>query len=97
MFSVKMTIDGEQPQKTVYSPSHAFEVKCQGDRRATIGWEAKNAWPDTDFKVIFSRRNPSAPVISTFWPPRLLRELQRTKLPLCQIRKNLQSPPQKAD
>ncbi|MGA2614436.1 MAG: VIT domain-containing protein [Spirochaetia bacterium] len=53
--SVKMTIDGEQPLKTVYSPSHDVEVRRQGDRRAVVGWEARNAWPDTDFKVIFSR------------------------------------------
>jgi len=53
--SVKMTIDGNQPLKTVYSPSHDVEVKRQGDTRAMIDWGAKNAWPDTDFKVIFSR------------------------------------------
>ncbi len=53
--SVHMTIDGEQPLKTIYSPSHDVEVKRQGDRRAVIGWETRNAWPDTDFKVIFSR------------------------------------------
>ena len=53
--SVKMTIDGGQPLKTVYSPSHDVEIKRQGDSRAVIGWEARDAWPDTDFKVIFSR------------------------------------------
>jgi len=53
--SVKMTIDGDQPLKSVYSPSHDVEVKRQGDTRAVVGWEARNAWPDTDFKVIFSR------------------------------------------
>ena len=53
--SVKMTIDGEQPLKTVYSPSHDVEVKRQGDKRALVGWEARNVWPDTDFKVVFSR------------------------------------------
>ncbi len=53
--SVKMTIDGEQPLKTVYSPSHDVEIRRQGEKRAVIGWEARDAWPDTDFKVIFSR------------------------------------------
>jgi Ca-activated chloride channel family protein len=53
--SVKMTIDGTEPLKSVYSPTHDVEVKRQGERRAVIGWEARNAWPDTDFKVIFSR------------------------------------------
>ncbi len=53
--SVKMTIDGPEALKTIYSPSHDVEIKRQGDNRAVIGWEARNAWPDTDFKVIFSR------------------------------------------
>jgi Ca-activated chloride channel family protein len=53
--SVKMTIDGTQPLKTIYSPSHDVEIERHGDARAVIGWEARNAWPDTDFKVIFSR------------------------------------------
>jgi Ca-activated chloride channel homolog len=53
--SVKMTIDGDQALKTVYSPSHDVVVERQGERRAVIGWESRNAWPDTDFKVIFSR------------------------------------------
>ena len=53
--SVKMTIDGGQSLKTIYSPSHDVEIKRQGDSRAVIGWEARDAWPDTDFKVIFSR------------------------------------------
>ena len=32
-----------------------MEIKREGDKRAVVGWEARDAWPDTDFKVIFSR------------------------------------------
>ena len=53
--SVKVTLDGQQPLKTVYCPSHDAEVRRDGERRAVVGWEARDAWPDTDFKVIFSR------------------------------------------
>ncbi len=53
--SVKMTIDGDEPLKSIYSPSHDVEIKREGDKRAVVGWEARDAWPDTDFKVIFSR------------------------------------------
>jgi len=41
----------------VYCPSHPAEITRQGEKRAVVGWEARDAWPDTDFKLIFSR-NP---------------------------------------
>lgn len=53
--SVQVTLDGAQPLKTVYCPSHDAEVRRSGERRAVVGWEARDAWPDTDFKVVFSR------------------------------------------
>lgn len=53
--SVVVTLDGKQPLKTVYCPSHDADVRRSGERKAVVGWEARNAWPDTDFKVVFSR------------------------------------------
>ena len=53
--SVVVTLDGRQPLKTVYCPSHDAEVRRDGERKAVVGWEARGAWPDTDFKVVFSR------------------------------------------
>ena len=53
--SVVVTLDGKQPLKTVYCPSHDAEVRRDGERKAVVGWEARDAWPDTDFKVVFSR------------------------------------------
>ena len=53
--SVKVTIACAEAIKSVYSPSHTVDVKRDGDRRATLGWEQKNVRPDSDFKVLFSR------------------------------------------
>lgn len=53
--SVKVTLDGSEPLKSVYSPTHPAEIRRDGDRRAVVGWEGRNVWPDTDFKVVFSR------------------------------------------
>ena len=53
--SVKVTIACAEPLKSVYSPSHSVDVKRDGERRATLGWEEKNVRPDADFKVLFSR------------------------------------------
>jgi Ca-activated chloride channel homolog len=53
--SVKVTLDGAEPLKSVYCPTHPAEIRRDGDRRAVVGWEGRNVWPDTDFKVVFSR------------------------------------------
>jgi Ca-activated chloride channel homolog len=53
--SVKVMIDGTEPLKTVYCPSHDAEVRRDGERKAVVGWEAAGVRPDTDFKVVFSR------------------------------------------
>jgi Ca-activated chloride channel family protein len=53
--SVRVTIACADPIKSVYSPSHKAEVRRDGERTATIGYEEKNARPDADFKVLFSR------------------------------------------
>jgi Ca-activated chloride channel family protein len=53
--SVTVTIDGRQPLKSVWCPSHDAEVRREGDRTAVVGWEAHEARPDTDFKVVFAR------------------------------------------
>jgi Ca-activated chloride channel family protein len=53
--SVKVTLEGRQQLKSVYCPSHPAEIRRDGDTRAVVGWEAKNVWPDTDFKLIFTR------------------------------------------
>ncbi len=53
--SVKVTLDGKESLKSIYCPSHPAEIRREGDTRAVVGWEARDVWPDTDFKVIFSR------------------------------------------
>ncbi len=53
--SVMVSIDGTEPLKSVYCPTHQAEVKRNGERTAVVGWEARNVRPDTDFKVVFSR------------------------------------------
>ena len=53
--SVKVTLDGTEPLKSVYCPSHTAEIRRDGDRRAVVGWEGRDVWPDSDFTVVFSR------------------------------------------
>ncbi|MGC8988980.1 MAG: VIT domain-containing protein [Verrucomicrobiia bacterium] len=53
--SIKLELQSSRPLKTVYSPSHNVEVRRHGDDRATIGFEAKDVKPDTDFVLLFSK------------------------------------------
>ncbi len=43
--------------KNIYCPTHSVEIKRQGERRATIGFNAQNIKPDTDFKLYFNTNN----------------------------------------
>ncbi len=52
--SIKISVSQSSPIKALYSPSHSVEIKRDGDRKATIGWETSNARPDRDFQVLFS-------------------------------------------
>jgi Ca-activated chloride channel family protein len=53
--SVKVSLHCKESLKSVYSPSHSVETRRDGEHAATVGWEARNVRPDTDFKVLFSR------------------------------------------
>jgi Ca-activated chloride channel family protein len=52
--SVKLDLETKRSLKSIYSPSHAVEIKRDGPNRATVGYEASDAAPDTDFALYFS-------------------------------------------
>jgi Ca-activated chloride channel family protein len=52
--SVKVELETRSPLKTIYSPSHAVEIKRNGPNRATVGYEESDAKPDLDFALYFS-------------------------------------------
>src|ERR1700742_4876337 len=51
---VKVELTTKRPLKTIYSPSHAVEIKRDGSQRATVGYEASDVTPDTDFSLYFA-------------------------------------------
>jgi Ca-activated chloride channel family protein len=55
--SVKVELDSPQAIKTIYSPSHAVEIKRDGPHRATASYETADALPDTDFALYFAPEN----------------------------------------
>src|SRR4029077_12581511 len=52
--SVKVELESKRPLKSIYSPSHAVEVKRDGPNRATAGYEAAEVQPDADFALYFA-------------------------------------------
>ena len=52
--SVKVELETKRPLKSIYSPSHAVEIKRDGPNRATVGYEASDVLPDADFALYFA-------------------------------------------
>src|SRR6185295_12008708 len=52
--SVKVDVETKRPLKSIYSPSHNVEIKRHGGNKATVGYEAKDVKPDTDFQLFFA-------------------------------------------
>ena len=52
--SLKVELQSDRPLKSIYSPSHAVEIKRHGANRATVGFEANDVQPDTDFALYFA-------------------------------------------
>src|SRR5438093_9332065 len=52
--SLEVEVETKRPLKSIYSPSHNVEIKRHGANRATLGYEARNVKPDTDFQIFFA-------------------------------------------
>ena len=57
--SVTVTVDGAEPLKSIYSPSHPVDIRRTSPTAAVAAWKANDAWPDSDFTLLWSR-GPSA-------------------------------------
>lgn len=53
--SLNIQVETRQPLKSIYSPSHTVEIRRAGANQATIGFEAADARPDTDFQLYFGQ------------------------------------------
>lgn len=53
--SIKMEVESKAPLASIYSPSHAVDIKRDGPNRARIAYEASNTKPDTDFQLVFAQ------------------------------------------
>ena len=54
--SLKVSVDCTEPITTLYSPTHEIDKTLRGDRSATVGFEAQNIRPDTDFHLFIGHK-----------------------------------------
>ena len=52
--AVKIDLQTKRPLKSIYSPTHKVEIKRNGERQATIGFEDRDVKPDTDFQLLYA-------------------------------------------
>lgn len=52
--SIRVAVASEEPLRAVYSPSHDVAIDRPDETHATIGWEATDYRPDTDFDLYYS-------------------------------------------
>lgn len=55
--SIRVQIDSRTPLKTIYSPSHAVDIKREGERKAVLGYESNSPGEARQFQVFFARQN----------------------------------------
>ena len=52
-FSVKLSIKSQHPIQTVYSPTHAIDLKRKGDHEVAVEFEKNQATLDKDFQLFY--------------------------------------------
>jgi Ca-activated chloride channel homolog len=52
-----MNVDTDQGIRTIYSPTHKIDIHRDGERRASLSFEAKNVQPDRNFQLFYSLSN----------------------------------------
>lgn len=67
--SFNVSLNSAGKLKSIYSPSHAVDIKRDGDHRAKVSFSANNAIPISDFRLYFdtSDKQVGASLLS-YWP-----------------------------
>jgi Ca-activated chloride channel homolog len=55
--SGRIELESREPLRNVYSPTHAIEVKRNGDRRSMVSFESQAGKEPDDFQLFFTRSN----------------------------------------
>ncbi len=53
----RIELDSKEPLRNVYSPTHAIDVKRNGDRRSVVSFESEAGKEKQDFQLFYTRSN----------------------------------------
>lgn len=53
--SGRIELESKEPLRNIYSPSHAIEVKRNGERRSVVSFESQAAKEQQDFQLFYTR------------------------------------------
>ena len=53
-FSVTVSIKSQNPVQSIYSPTHAIDIRQKGDKEAVVEFEKNQATLDKDFQLFYS-------------------------------------------
>jgi Ca-activated chloride channel family protein len=67
--SISVEIQSSLPIRAVYSPSHEVGVSRESDNKVTVGYEAANVIPNTDFDLYYSLGETEAFHLLTYRDP----------------------------
>jgi Ca-activated chloride channel family protein len=67
--SIHVDIQSHIPIRTTYSPTHSISTNRESDNRITVGYEASNVLPDTDFTLYYSLGEEEALHLLSFRDP----------------------------
>ena len=51
--SIRVSIQSQAKIKNVYSPSHAIDIQCPGDRQAVVAFSRSHETPSSDFLLMY--------------------------------------------
>ena len=68
-FSVTVHIQSQNSVQSIYSPTHAIDIRRKGDREATVEFEKNQATLDKDFQIFYSVGKQEVGVTPVFYRP----------------------------
>jgi len=68
-FSVKIGIKSQHPLQSIYSPTHAIDIRRKGEKEAAVEFEKNQAILDKDFQLFYSVGNKDIGLTPVLYRP----------------------------
>jgi len=68
-FSVKIGIKSQHPLQSIYSPTHAIDIRRKGEKEAAVEFEKSQAILDKDFQLFYSVGNKDIGLTPVLYRP----------------------------